>query len=100
MNTTHLKKVTIIAEAVLEDRLIREVRELGSRGYTLTEVRGEGSRGVRASEWEGKNVQLELLVSAAVADRLLEHLAAHYFEHYAVVAYVVDVEVVRGERYV
>jgi nitrogen regulatory protein P-II 2 len=100
MNTTQLKKVTIIAEAVLEDRLIREVRELGSRGYTLTEVRGEGSRGVRASEWEGKNVQLELLVSPEVADSLLEHLATHYFEHYAVVAYVVDVAVVRGERYI
>jgi nitrogen regulatory protein P-II 2 len=100
MNTTGLKKVTIIAEAVLEDRLLREVRELGSRGYTLTEVRGEGSRGVRASEWEGKNIQIEVLVSAGVADALLDHLAANYFEHYAVVAYVVDVQVVRGDRYV
>lgn len=100
MHTTKLKKITIIAEAVLEERLLREVRHLGARGYTLTQVRGEGSRGVRASEWEGKNVQLDLLVSAEVSDRMLEHLAAHYFEHYAVVAYVVDVEVVRGERYV
>jgi nitrogen regulatory protein PII len=100
MNTTKLRKVTIISEAVLEDRLLREVRELGSRGYTLTAVSGEGSRGVRASEWEGKNVQIEVLVSAEVADRLLDHLAANYFEHYAVVAYVVEVEVVRGERYV
>ena len=100
MRTTRLKKVTIIAEAVLEDRLLREIRQLGARGYTLTEVRGEGSRGVRASEWEGKNVQFELLVGPEVADRLLDHLAAHYFELYAVVAYVVDVEVVRGDRYV
>jgi nitrogen regulatory protein P-II 2 len=100
MNTTKLRKVTIIAEAVLEDRLLREVRELGSRGYTLTAVSGEGSRGVRASEWEGKNVQIDLLVSEEVAGRLLDHLATHYFEHYAVVAYVVEVEVVRGERYV
>jgi nitrogen regulatory protein P-II 2 len=100
MNTTKLRKVTIIAEAVLEDRLLREVRELGSRGYTLAMVSGEGSRGVRASEFEGKNVQIEVLVSAEVADRLLDHLAANYFEHYAVVAYVVEVEVVRGERYI
>jgi nitrogen regulatory protein P-II 2 len=100
MNTTKLRKVTIIAEAVLEDRLLREVRELGSRGYTMTAVSGEGSRGVRASEFEGKNVQIEVLVSAVVADRLLDHLAANYFEHYAVVAYVVEVEVVRGERYI
>jgi nitrogen regulatory protein P-II 2 len=100
MRTTGLKKVTIIAEGVLEDRLLREIRQLGARGYTLTEVRGEGSRGVRASELGGKNVQFEVLVSAEVADRMLDHLVAHYFEHYAVVAYVVDVEVVRGDRYV
>lgn len=100
MQTTRLKKVTIVAEAVLEDRLIRDVRQLGARGYTLTEVRGEGSRGVRASEWEGKNVQLDLLVSAAVADRILERLAEHYFPDFAVIAYVVDAEVVRGDRYV
>ena len=100
MNTTRLKKVTIVGEAVLEDRLLRDVRQLGARGYTLTEVRGEGSRGVRASEWEGKNVHIDVLVSHAVADRILEHLAEHYFPVFAVVAYTVDVEVVRGDRYV
>lgn len=100
MHTTRLKKVTIIAEAVLEDRLLRDVRQLGARGYTLAEVRGEGSRGVRASEWEGKNLQIDVLVSAEVADRILERLAEHYFPVFAVVAYVSDVEVVRGDRYV
>ncbi len=100
MQTVALKRVTIIAEAVLEERLVREVRTLGAKGYTLTAARGEGSRGVRASEWAGQNIKLETLVSAAVADRLLTHLAQHYFEHYAVVAYVENVEVVRGDKYV
>ena len=100
MRTTALKLVTIVAEAVLEDRLAREIKGLGARGYTITEARGSGSRGIRASEWEGKNVRIETLVSPEVADRLLEHLAAHYFEHFAVVAFVENVEVVRGEKYV
>lgn len=99
MKTVPLKEITIIAEALLEDRLLREIRELGAKGYTVGEVRGEGSRGVRASEWEGKNVRIETLVSADVADRILAHVAEHYFEHYAVVAYLSDVEVVRGEKY-
>jgi nitrogen regulatory protein P-II 2 len=99
VNTHPLKLVTVVAEAVLEERLVREVKALGARGYTLSDVRGEGSRGVRASEWEGRNVKLETLVTAAVAERILEHLATRYFAHYAVVAYVENVEVVRGEKY-
>lgn len=99
MQTVPLKKVTIVAEAILEDRLIRELRSLGARGYTLSEVRGEGSRGVRASEWEGKNIQLEVLVTAETADRIITRVAERYFEHWAVITWVTDVQVIRGDRY-
>jgi nitrogen regulatory protein PII len=99
VKTVTLKRVTIIAEAVLEERLIREVKQAGATGFTLTAARGEGSRGVRASEWEGQNTKLETLVSAETANRLLTVLAERYFQHYAVVAYVEEVEVVRGEKY-
>lgn len=99
MITVALKKVTIIAEAVLEPRLLQEIRALGATGYTLSPVRGEGSRGVRASDWEGDNVKVETLVDAGTADRILEHVAADYFEHYAVIAWVTDVQVVRGDKY-
>jgi nitrogen regulatory protein PII len=99
MKTVPLRKVTIVAEAFLEERLLREVRERGARGFTLTEARGEGSRGVRASEWEGRNVRLETLVTPEVADRILAHVAEVYFPHFAVVAWIEDVEVVRGDKY-
>lgn len=99
MRTTPLKLVTIIAEAVLEDGLVRELREVGVRGYSRSDVTGEGTRGVHASDWEGPNVKLEMLVGPEVADRILEHVAGSYFQHYAVVAYVQEVEVVRGEKY-
>lgn len=99
MQTVPLKLVTIIAEAFLEDKLVREVKKLGARGYTITQSRGEGSRGVRASEWEGGNIRLEAIVSSPVAERILERLAEVYFENYAVIAYVETVEVVRGDKY-
>lgn len=99
MEPLPLKLVTVIAEAVLEDKLLREMRELGATGHSLSELRGEGSRGVRASEWEGKNIKVEVLASPETADRILTHVAATYFRHYAVVAYVTDVGVVRGEKY-
>jgi len=99
MQTSTMKLVTIVAEAVLEDELLKEVASSGSKGYTLDRVHGEGSRGVRASDWEGKNIKIETLVTQEVADKLLTVLAEKYFPHYAVVAYVKSVEVVRGDKY-
>jgi nitrogen regulatory protein P-II 2 len=99
VHTVPLRKVTIVAEALLEDRIARDVRELGARGLTISETRGEGSRGMRPGDWEGRNVRIETIVSATVADAVLAHVAEHYFEYYAVIAWVEDVEVVRGDKY-
>lgn len=95
-----LKLVTIVAEALLEKRLIEEVRHQGAKGYTLTEARGEGSRGLRTMDWEGKNIRLEVIVSEEVAERILGVLQESYFPYYAVIAFVENVEVVRGYKYV
>ena len=100
MPTTRLKLVTIVTERILEDRLTRKLVELGATGYTLTQATGRGSRGVRASEWEGPDTKIESLVSPDVAQAVVEHVAGAYFEHYAVIVYVQDAEVVRGEKYV
>lgn len=93
------KLVTIIAESVLRDRLVRDLKELGASGFTEFDVRGEGSRGRRTVEFEGQNVQIESIVSPGVADSILERISAAYFEHYAIVAYSSDVEVLRQEKY-
>lgn len=99
MHTVRLKLVTIITERILEDRLLRMLIELGASGYTLTQATGRGSRGVRASEWEGPDTRIESLVSPKVADAIVEQVAQRYFEHYAVIVYVQDADVVRGEKY-
>jgi nitrogen regulatory protein P-II 2 len=94
-----LKLVTIVAERILRARLIDEVHALGARGFTQSEVTGEGSRGVRASEWEGSNVKLEMIVAPDVAERIVTHVASTYFAYHAVIVYVQDVDVVRGDKY-
>ena len=99
MLTVTLQLVTIIAERFLKEQLIDELRNLGATGYTLTDAEGEGSRGVRASEWEGRNVKIEVIVSDEVAEAITEHVSERYFEHYAVVLYSHPVEVVRGSKY-
>ena len=99
MRTVPLKRVTIVAEALLEKRLTAELSKLGARGWTVLEARGSGSRGVRSGDVGGANVQIETLVSSATAERIVEHVAEHYFADFAVIAYVDTVEVVRGDKY-
>ena len=100
MKTTTLKLVTIVAERILEDRVLRKITEIGARGYTLTQATGKGSRGVRASEWEGPDTRIETLVSSEVADGIIGYISDNLFEHYAVIVYVQDAEVVRGDKYI
>lgn len=96
---TELQLVTVIAESILEHRLVHEVQAAGATGWTISPARGEGSRGVRAADWEGGNIRLETLCSPAVADRLLAVLERDFFAHYAVVAFIHPVSVLRGEKY-
>jgi nitrogen regulatory protein P-II 2 len=99
MQTTKLKLVTIIAERILEERLLRELLQLGARGYTVGPARGEGTRGMHAIDWEGQSVRVETLVGPEVAEKIMAHISAHYFTDYAVILYTVDAEVLRSEKY-
>jgi nitrogen regulatory protein PII len=99
MHTVSLKLVTIVAERLFREQVTEELRKLGAKGFTVTDAEGKGSRGIHASEWEGRNVRIETVVAPEVADRIVEHVAERYFEHYAVIVWVQSVEVVRGEKY-
>jgi hypothetical protein len=100
VHTVPSKLVTIVAESVLEEQLVAELHQLGARGHTVVPSRGAGSRGMRASDPPGDGVRIEVVASDAIADRILAHVATRYFPHYAVIAFVTDVHVVRGEKYV
>jgi nitrogen regulatory protein P-II 2 len=95
-----LKKVTIVAESLLRTQLLKLLARHGVTGHTITLAEGSGSRGVRASEWEGRNIQIDTLVNDATADLLMQDIAARFFNHFAVIAYSCDVEVLRGEKFV
>lgn len=99
MDTEEMVLVTIVAEAVVEHRLVRDVAAAGSHGWTVCDARGRGSRGVRADEFEGSNIRLETLVPAAVADRILAVLSQDYFPRYAVVAWTTAARVTRPGKY-
>jgi len=98
-STTHLSLVTIVAEAILEQRLIRELKGLGVSGFTASMAHGQGSRGSRAGDLEGGNVKIETIVQPALAAEIMAHMESHYFEYYAVIVWVSEVGVLRGDKY-
>jgi nitrogen regulatory protein P-II 2 len=99
MVTTNLKLLTIVAESVLEDRIVRDLHAAGATGHTVTTAHGSGSRGVRAGSVGGGNVRIETVLRPDLADQFLENMAERYFQHYAVIAWTSDVAVLRGDKF-
>lgn len=99
METTERQIVTVIAEAVVESRLIEDVKRLGARGYSVGHVRGEGTTGRHLQDLNGPSVRLETIVTDEVAEAILAHLAAEYFGRFAVVAWVTPSRVLRPQRF-
>lgn len=99
MKTVSLKLLTIIADEALQTKLVEDVKKLGAKGYTIQKAFGEGDEGGRISQWEGENIRLELLVSAELADKILENLMRDYFDKYSIIAYLSDAQVLRGEKF-
>jgi nitrogen regulatory protein P-II 2 len=99
METTERRIVTVIAEAAVEPRLIQDVKRLGARGYSIGHVNGEGTTGRHLQDLNGPSVRLETIVSEAVAEAILAHLATEYFGRFAVVAWVTPARVLRSDRF-
>jgi len=96
-----LKLVTVVGEAVVMEDIAEKGIELGATGYTMSEVLGHGSRSARNVIDMGgaKTMKLEFVVPSDVAVEILTHVSHDYFEHYAIIAWLSDVSVVRGEQY-
>lgn len=97
-----LKLVTVVGESVIMEDIAEESVKLGASGYSLSEVQGQGSRSTRnvIITSGAKTLKAEFVVPMDVAERILKHVSHTYFEHYACIAWVADVQVVRGESYI
>jgi nitrogen regulatory protein P-II 2 len=95
----NLTKVTIIGESLLKEGLLKLIKNEGSTGHTITMCEGEGSRGIHASDWEGRNIQIETIVSADTAERILDAVSDKYMKNYAIIAYLSQVVVLRGGKF-
>jgi nitrogen regulatory protein PII len=85
--------VTIICEAVLQDRLIKLLQTLNVSGYTIIPAQGAGSHGKRMGDMAGYNTNIEVktIVSPETSDQLLEDLK-HFPHNHALIVFRQSVE--------
>ena len=79
--------VTIIGEAVLQERLIHLLSQLEVSGYTIVPAKGAGSHGRRMGDIAGYNTNIEIktIVSSALSDQLLDELKPYQETHALIV---------------
>lgn len=100
MSPNNRTLLTVICEAVLESKLVSDLQTLGAPGWTLSDARGRGSRGVRSAGWEAEgNIRVEIICTRDLAQRISEHLQTRYYDHYAMVCFLSEVEVLRPAKF-
>jgi len=57
------KLLTIVAEAAIEHRLIKDIERLGAKGFTVSAAHGKGPRNQRTGDLEGGNIRIETVIS-------------------------------------
>ena len=79
--------VTIIGEAVLQERLIHLLTKIEVSGYTIVPAKGAGSHGRRMGDIAGYNTNIEIktIVSPDLSDQLLEELKPFQETHALIV---------------
>jgi nitrogen regulatory protein P-II 2 len=94
-----MKMITVVGEEVLRDPIVRKILELGATGCSYHSTQGRGTTAARHNDVFSANFQLKAVCPPAVAEAILTFLAEQYFQRYAVVAWLSDVEVVRPEHF-
>lgn len=95
-----VRRITVVAEAELEQRLAQEFVNLGATGYTAMPCVGAGRRQI--SEGDGEMVEhtrLEVVVPPDVCKSILAWLRRDILPRYHVTACVETVDVVRVEHF-
>ena len=94
-----MKLITIVAEEVLRDQLVRKLLEMGATGCSYHSTQGTGLSEARHGDVFSANVQIKVVCPAGVAEKIMAYLSEHYFGKYAMVAWLSDVEVVREAHF-
>ena len=100
MNHPTRPLLTLICEAALQTRLVKDLEQLGAPGWTLSDARGSGSRGVRSAGWDNDgNIRVEVICNRELAERIAGHVQERYYDNFAMICWLSDVEVLRAGKF-
>lgn len=99
MANLNFKLVTIISEPVLSKSLIKTIRSLGAKGFTISDVHGEGTGEKSSGEVPNEKVKVEVVADADLAKRIMAEIAKSYFPNYSLIVYASDIQVIRHEKF-
>jgi MFS superfamily sulfate permease-like transporter len=95
-----LRRLTVVADAELQDRLIGDFVRLGASGYTLIPCLGAGRRLLSSgAQPNSSQVRIEVVVPRAVSDQLLDYLRHDILKEHHVTACVETVDVVNPDQF-
>jgi hypothetical protein len=103
--TTHRRcQLTIIAEYVLEEKLIALAAQLGVHGYTVHEVRGGSfsSDGERRREGAGetdRTIEMKMICERTLAENVARQILDLFAANFSVRVLLAEVEVFRPGMY-
>ncbi|MEM9122536.1 MAG: hypothetical protein AAGB03_04365 [Pseudomonadota bacterium] len=98
-------KVTIIAEKLLQKRIVSLIDAAGATGYTIVEGSGKGQHGVRAQNRASvidafAIVRIEIIMKdRPSAERVAGQVANECFSDHSGIVYLSEVEIFRPDRF-
>ncbi len=103
--TTHRRcQMTIIAEYVLEEKLIALAATSGVHGYTVHEVRGgsfsaDGERRREGAGETDRTIEMKMICERVVAEQVAQQVLDQFGGNFSVRVLLADVEVFRPGKY-
>jgi hypothetical protein len=103
--TTHRRcQLTLIAEYMLESRLIAIVAHHGAPGYTVHEVRGgsfsdDGERERDGAGETGRTIEMKVICERQMAEAIARQVLEDFGGNFSVRVMLSEVEVFRPAKY-
>ena len=100
MHLHRVKLLRIVAEKRLAPEIVQLLEHAGIRGYTILEAIGAGAQGKRLGESDDTaNVVIEAVAAEGKAEVALHQVHQQLFAKSALIAYLVDAQVLRREKF-
>jgi nitrogen regulatory protein PII len=103
MGFVEVKRVVIVTESIIKDKVLEHIVSMGAKGYTIDTVCGKGERGVRYDDTllgeYLRNIKIEVLTTEEIAEKIMLSVVERFLKNYAGIVYMHDVRVVRPEKF-